>query len=204
MHEGFEPDVSLWQPWTAQEVFQRLRDVREPWYIAGGLAIDLFLGRATREHEDIEIGVPAAAFDSFRPAFADCDLFAVGSGKAHALDAQSESLLAKTHQTWVRDRATGAWRLDILREPSDGATWIARRHADVRLGYRDLIMKTPSGVPYACPEVVLLFKAKARRAKDEADFDNVLPAMSAAARRWLSSALERAHPGHAWLARLHR
>src|SRR3954467_9865612 len=29
----------------------------QPWWFAGGWAIDLFLGRITREHADIEIGV---------------------------------------------------------------------------------------------------------------------------------------------------
>ena len=36
--------------------------------------------------------------------------------------------------------------------------------------------RTDDGIPYVIPEVVLLFKAKARRAKDEADFQHALPA----------------------------
>src|SRR5690348_7257001 len=27
------------------------------WFVSGGWAIDLFLGRVTREHEDIEVGI---------------------------------------------------------------------------------------------------------------------------------------------------
>ena len=33
-----------------------------PWYVAGGWAVDLHLGRPTREHEDLEIGVPRERF----------------------------------------------------------------------------------------------------------------------------------------------
>jgi hypothetical protein len=29
-------------------------------------------------------------------------------------------------QTWVRERDTGVYRLDIFREPHDGDTWIRR------------------------------------------------------------------------------
>ena len=28
-----------------------------PWFVSGGWAIDLFLGRVTRDHSDIEIGI---------------------------------------------------------------------------------------------------------------------------------------------------
>ena len=37
-----------WAPWTPKEVAERLKDVTVPWYVAGGWAIDLFLGRQTR------------------------------------------------------------------------------------------------------------------------------------------------------------
>jgi hypothetical protein len=28
-----------------------------PWFVSGGWAIDLFVGRVTREHEDLEVGL---------------------------------------------------------------------------------------------------------------------------------------------------
>jgi hypothetical protein len=43
---------------------------------------------------------------------------------------------------------------------------------------------------------------KAARPKDEADFEAVLPHLDAHDRAWLRAALDRFHPGHAWLARL--
>ena len=59
--------------------------------------------------------------------------------------------------------------------------------------------RTTTGIPYAVPEVVLLFKAKAARDKDRADLDLALPLMAAERRRWLKDALARVHPGHEWL-----
>ena len=58
------------------------------------------------------------------------------------------------------------------------------------------------GIPVLAPEIVLLYKAKAPRPKDETDFRNALAAMSPNARRWLRRALETAHPGHPWVAAL--
>jgi hypothetical protein len=68
--------------------------------------------------------------------------------------------------------------------------------------YEELIRFTAGGIPYARPEVTLLFKAKHTRPKDEADFKAVLPRLGEAERRWLADALALVHPGHHWLAEL--
>ena len=77
-------------------------------------------------------------------------------------------MLAATHQTWLRDPATGNYLLDVFREPHDGDTWICRRDETIRLPYRDIIHHTQDGIPYLAPELVLLFKAKHARPKDQA------------------------------------
>jgi hypothetical protein len=56
------------------------------------------------------------------------------------------------------------------------------------------------GIPYGRPEIVLLYKAKHARPKDDADFAAVLPLLEPGRRRWLADALELVHPGHRWLA----
>ena len=49
-------------------------------------------------------------------------------------------------------------------------------------------------------EICLLFKAKAVRDRDRADFEAALPRMSPAQRAWLHSALVRVHPDHDWIS----
>ncbi len=34
-----------------------LRDLRRGWYVCGGWALDLFLGRVTRAHKDVDVAV---------------------------------------------------------------------------------------------------------------------------------------------------
>ena len=189
--------TDAWQP---EQVAERLVGVGAPWCIAAGWALDLFRGQQSRPHSDLEIAVPAAGFPEIRDCFPEYVFDAVGSGRVWP-QAGAEALAAM-HQTWVRDPASGQFLFDVFREPHQGDTWICRRDESLRLPYEAIIERTADGIPYLVPELVLLFKAKALRSKDQADFDGVLPLLNQARRDVLSGWLERVHPGHPWLAEL--
>jgi hypothetical protein len=180
-------------------VADRLAGVTAPWCVAAGWALDLFRGTHTREHHDLEIAVPAGRFAEIRDRFADCDFYVPRGGTLVPLD---RGALAAGHQTWALERATGAWRLDVFREPHDGDTWICRRDERIRMPYADAIRRTADGIPYLASEIVLLFKAKGRRDKDQADFDGALALLGPVQRRWLDGALALVHPDHPWRIQL--
>ncbi|WP_031520920.1 nucleotidyltransferase domain-containing protein [Streptomyces sp. NRRL F-5123] len=186
--------------WTPDEVARRLAGIGTPWYVAAGWALDLFRGERTRPHGDIEIAIPAASFPEVRRRFPGHVFDAAGSGRIWQ-DPTPEALAA-VHQTWLRDPATGNYLLDVFREPHDGDTWIFRRDPSIRLPYRDIVLRTRSGVPYLTPELVLLFKAKHVRPKDQADFVSTAPRLTPAQRTTLATLLARVHPGHPWTSQL--
>lgn len=200
---AFETDGTLWRAWSPGEVAEILGGVEAPWYVAGGWALDLFLGEQRREHEDLEIAVSGARFDEVEEALSAYEIHVVtGPGHVTPVD-DARAALGHTHQTWVREPATGWWRLDVFREPSDGDEWIYRRDPRIRLRYEDVIERAADGIPYGRPEIVLLFKAKhAREPKHADDFVAVLPQLASAQRRWLADALALVHPGHPWLGQL--
>ena len=91
------------------------RRQRVPWYVAGGWALDLCRGGQIREHEDIEIGVPAGeAFAEVRRALARYEFEVVGSGMSWPLDSPAFAVM---HQIWVSewspDRSDGRGRPHI-------------------------------------------------------------------------------------------
>jgi hypothetical protein len=147
--------------------------------------------------------VPNDRFDPVVAALDGLELFVItGPAEATPLD-EARDRLDETHQTWVREPATGLWRLDVFREPSDGDTWICRRHPASRMLYDRLIEWTEDEIPYSRPEVVLLYKAKhSERDRDQRDFADVLPLLEPDRRRWLGDALQLVHPDHAWIGEL--
>lgn len=198
-------DAPPWDAWTPEEVARRLEGAPTRWYVVAGWALDLFCGKQTRAHDDIEIGVPAAGFPAIRAALADFDCEVVGStadgeqGYRWPIDSPA---FGEHFQTWFREPNFGVYRLDVFRDPHDGDTWICRRDASIRLAYDDLIVRSEQGIPYMSPEIVLLFKAKRTREKDHADFIRTLPALSDDQITWLRRALERVHPDHEWIHQL--
>jgi hypothetical protein len=201
--DAFVPDLAAWDAWRPEAAAERLGDLDVPWYVAAGWALDLFRGDQTREHEDLELAVADESFEAVLPFLADLEAFVpVGAGLVRPLDRLTSEELAKTHQTWFREPSTGIWRLDVFREPSRGETWVCRRDTRLRRPFAEVILRTPDGVPYGAPEIVLLYKAKHTRDKDEEDFAAVVSLLNAPRRRWLADALALVHPGHRWLSAL--
>ena len=197
-----EPDLSDWEAWSPRQVASLLAGVSAPWYVAAGWAIELFASGHRREHDDLEIAVPNERFDEVVVALEGLEIFVItGPGRACPLECAADRL-EETHQTWVREPATGRWRFDVLREPAVDGDWVCRRDPRLRLPYEDVIAWTDDGIPYGRPEIALLFKAKRVRPKDDADFAAVVPLLELPRRRWLAQALELIHPGHRWLPEL--
>lgn len=200
---AIDPDVSQWDAWRPEEAARFFDGVRVPWYVAAGWALDLFLGGQRREHEDLEIAVPGTRFDELVPTLEGFEIYVITDRAEATPLAEARDRLMDTHQTWIREPATGRWRLDVFREPSDGETWICRREPAIRMPYARLIERTADGIPYGRPEVVLLFKARhAHQEKNRSDLDAVLPRLDGDRRAWLRDALARVHPGHEWLEAL--
>jgi hypothetical protein len=194
------PPIDAWDAWTPREAAAILVGCDASWCVAAGWAIDLFLGRQTRDHHDLEISTPRVAFDLIHGQLGEYVVHATGGGEAIALR-PDESTPVHKHQNWVLEPRVNAWRMDIMLEPGDADTWVFRRDETIRAP-RSSVVGVRNGVPFLAPQVALLYKAKNHRPKDDHDFDNVVPHLDPLARAWLHDNLARVHPGHAWIASL--
>lgn len=195
------PDDDAWSAWHPDELGRRLRGVRRPWCIVGGWALDLWHGQETRAHEDLEFTVLREDLATFRAALEGMEFFTAGDGIVAPLTNDREPP-ADIFQIWALDRATRRWRVDMMIEPGTPTEWVYKRDARIRRPRAEMVAVTADGLPYLKPAAVLLFKAKHRRDKDEADFARALPGLTADERDWLRDSLAPLHPGHDWIATL--
>ncbi|MHA6616555.1 nucleotidyltransferase domain-containing protein [Pseudonocardia sp. DLS-67] len=196
---AFDDALTPWRAWTPHQAADALTAAvpAARWAVAGGWAIDLHLGHPTRDHDDLEISVLAADVPAVLAAFPEpVWQWAVPlDGRLHRHGGAST---AATHQNWLWSPAEHAFLLDVFRESHDGDTWICRRDPALRRPWREALLASADGIPHLAPEIVLLFKAKYRREKDEADLRSVLPVLDDDRRAWLAGALDRVHPDHPW------
>jgi hypothetical protein len=184
-----------------RETSRLMQGFPAPWCVAGGWALDLFLGRVTRTHGDLELAVLRDDHAALRQHFVGWTFEKVVDGRRVAWPA-SERLALPVHE--IHGHSTGESRraIEFLLNERDGDDWVYRRDARVRLPMNRWILLAPGGVPVLCPAIVLLFKAKAPRPKDEVDFRSACDALGRERRKWLGDALGLCHPNHPWLESL--
>ena len=129
--DRMQPDTEAWESWHPRDFAARMEGADFLWFVAGGWAIDLFLGTRTRDHEDLEIAVASSFFETLPPRFPEFD-FWIPQGERKLARISSETLAGESYQTWAYERAARVWRFDVFREPHDGHTWICRRDTSIR------------------------------------------------------------------------
>jgi len=196
------PADDAWEPWSPEHLFARLAGSDGDWYVVGGWALDLWHGEPTRPHEDLEFAVLACQSGHYRRHLSELEFFAANDGTlAHLPLAQH--LPEDVWQQWGADMTAGRWRIDMMVDRGAPDLWIYKLDPSLSMPRVEAIRSTACGIRYLAPHLVLLFKAKHAREKDEQDFRNALPRLGASERSLLCRWLELFHPGHSWVQALH-
>ncbi|MEU7894202.1 amino acid transporter [Nonomuraea sp. NPDC049152] len=198
-----ETPWGVWEPAPLAEVVELFQRLDVPWWVSGGYAIELAVGRAYREHADVDISVLRRDQLAVRRLLAGWDVHVAdppGSLRPWPVD---EVLPVEAHDIWVREDVERPWRFQLMLDEAETGEWIYRRDARIRRPIASVGV-AHDGFVRLTPEVQLLFKAKGRRLKDEQDFTEVLPLLTEAQRVWLDEALEIEFGTHPWRDRLRR
>lgn len=191
-----------WEPLHPADVAPVLHGLGTPWWICGGWALDLFLGRETRRHDDLDVAVLRRDQPALFRHLEDWDLrYATPE---HALEPwDGRHLEPPIHGIWARrsSEAHAPWTCEFLLNEHTDRAWIFRRNAAVTRSL-DEVGAERDGLPFLRPEVVLLFKAGELSPKNEADFAAVRPHLTETASHWLRQALEVIDSRHPWSPQL--
>jgi hypothetical protein len=201
-------DLGPWERLTPDELATVLASLDEPWWLAGGWAVELAVGASFREHSDVDVLVLRASLPAFQEAFAGWDLHAADPPGTLRPWLPGELLPVTIHDIFCRRTPSSPWAFQLMVDEVDGTDWVFRRDGRVRRPVASLTgAASRPGLPVLAPEVQLLYKSGAGRPgplrpKDEQDFDAALPVLDSAARSWLTEAMVLTAPGHPWLSRL--
>jgi hypothetical protein len=169
------------------------------WAIAGGWAIDMFLGRVTRWHADVDVAVWRDEHQRLGDALPGWHFSVADAGQLRPW--LPGTLIAPPLHELHAISADRQSKVEFLLNERRDGSWLFRRKPEIRLALSSAI-RQDGPLPHLAPEIVLLYKSKAPRATDEADFHNALPRLGNVAREWLTEALACVDTAHPWLATL--
>lgn len=189
-----------WEPLSVAEVVQLFANAPFTWGLAGGYAVEQFLGTAIREHSDSDVVVYRDEQLELQHWLAGWHLYAADPPGILRSWRADEFLPSGIHDIWGHRRDTQAWQLQIMLTEVEGDEWFSRRSHLIR-GQRNDLIVVYQGIACVRVEVQLLYKARNARPKDEQDFQACLPLLSVEAKQWLKDQLRLLYPeGHQWLA----
>ena len=173
------------------KVKERMDKFGFPWFIAGDWAIDLFLGRETRDHGDIEIGIYrknqmqlCRFFAKSKKSFVDNRNY---TGKRERHEWTKEYLRPPIHELYID---LGGLELEVQLNERDDHNWIYRRDPGIILEEGRAILFNELDIPYLCPQIVCLCKTRRMGDMDRADIALALGRMDEGQKKWLFESLK--------------
>ncbi|MFD5417572.1 nucleotidyltransferase domain-containing protein [Streptomyces sp. NPDC127069] len=187
-----------WEPAPLCEVVELFSLMDTPWWVAGGHAIELAVGRHVRPHSDVDVLVLREHQHAVQQVLSGWEWWVADPpGKLRPWQ-PGEYLSLGTHDVWCRPGPDHPWRIQVMLDESHEDLWVSRRSILVHRPIAELGGVTADGVPYLAPEVQLFYKAKDPRPKDEEDFAAALPLLGPAQRNWLDKAIRDAYGPLPW------
>ena len=211
------------------ETQQLLKEANFDWAFCGGWAIDLFLGKQTREHSDIDICVFSETRSDVitfmtRPGWTLYDY--TGRGTVHLNTGHDEpeyagkSLCAARYDNKIfrfvpignnffrmeyqQVNQTAPDFIDFFfNDRNDGWFYCAWNAPELKIKRElDSAILSRDGIPYLAPEIALLFDSREYENSGH-DFETSISRMNSKQSAWLRDSLKLCYPeGHPWIDRL--
>jgi len=169
------------------------------WMIAGGWGIDLFLNKETRNHHDIEIAIPRKDQNRIKEYLKSWDIYYIQKGEKKIWKDHIE-LILPIHEIHCYKREA---EIEILLNEFSDDKWVFRRNPKIEYPMESVILKSEIGIPILSPEIILLYKAKNIKEKDNFDFQNIISKLETKKRNWLFNSISETYGfKHQWIEKI--
>lgn len=184
-----------WRPLTIDEARTELAACPAPWWFTGGLALELWLGRSWRGHDDLDIGIRRIDAPTVLAHLEQLGWEVVIAAAGELRPWRGGALDEDAHENnvWCR-RPGGPWQLDVTVGDGDHDRWVYRRDRAITRPWHRAVLER-DGVRFLAPALQLLFKSKDVRPKDTVDAHEVVPTLAGDGLALLRAQL---HPEHPW------
>ena len=206
---------------------QVMGNMNAKWCFAGGWAIDLFLGKESRPHKDLDIVVFKNEINEVisymkskgwrietptRQGFLPVTEENVSElemdnmwcmNEAYPLDyLKVDEQGSCNFYQYEREVQEEFDFLEVLLNSTEDGYFIYEQNPSVRLEMSRAIFEN-NGLPYLAPEIVLLYKSKYLSEDNQADFDLVTAKLNSEQIKWLKEALTNEYGSdHPWAMEL--
>jgi len=177
------------------------------WSVCGGGAIDLFLGKQTRIHKDLDIAVyweDRNSIIAFQIPFEKRNLFCFTAKEYRCrLEPYGDDMYRFSFEKKEQNDFT---YVEFLFNQRDDEYFYLPGDGNVKRNLNNALLES-NGVPYLAPEIVLFYKSSYLEGLDtfdhNQDFDHTLPFLDEEQKQWLRASLEKKYTnGHVWLQRV--
>jgi hypothetical protein len=193
-------DLGPWRPLSLDQARSLFAPATFVWWVVGGQALDLYVGRQTRAHADLDLAMCRSDAWRLRPLLARWDLQLAHDGVLTGWT--GDDVAPPVASIWCRTGRTEPWCLQIMVDEGTSLEWACRRHPDLVIPRSQAVRRTADGLRYLAPHIQLLMKATDTRPKDDADFRTVYPRLAADNASWLVARLRQYFPTHHWLTQV--
>src|SRR5688572_30777910 len=136
-----------WDPLTPGQMDALLAGIGVRWWVCGGYAIEAFVGRAFREHEDFDFGVVRADQLAVQRHLAGWDLQAADPPGTLRPWLPGEFLGEGITTAWARREPGEPWEFQVMFDETEAGEWVFRRDPRIRRPLGTLTWQHDHGPP---------------------------------------------------------
>ena len=120
-------ELGPWEPLALSDTVALFAPAPFRWWISGGLALELHLGRSWREHDDTDVGIRRRDASLLPGVLRGWDIHLGVSGVLQPWTGGQLASGGHENNLWCRRSPEGPWRLDVTVGEGDDDEWIYRR-----------------------------------------------------------------------------